>query len=72
MKPKNTSLPYYLLTAEDEHMYSCLSKVAQSAGVVEYTNCVSAVWQDPPILGAVYDAKKSEVKIPVMPELWGM
>ena len=37
--------------------------VAELAGTVEYTNCISAVG---------YDAKQSDGETPVMLELWGM
>ena len=39
--------------------------IAQSAGAVEYTNCISAE-------GPGYDPKQSDNEVQVMQEFWGM
>ena len=46
--------------------------VAQSAGAVEYTNCVSVEGQDFSNDSLGYDTKQSESEVPVMLELWGI
>ena len=47
--------------------------MAQSAGAVEYTNCISAEESDlPPNECPEYDIKQSDAEAPVMLELWGM
>ena len=45
---------------------------AQSAGVVEYTDCTSAKGQDSPNKCSGYDTKRSDDEAPVMLGLWGM
>ena len=50
----------------------CL-RFAHLAGAVEYTNCFSAEWQDPPPNEYPgYDTKQSDSEVPGMLELWGM
>ena len=48
--------------------------LAQSAGAVEYTDCISAAgWVTPPPPECSgYDTKQSDGKASVMLELWGM
>ncbi len=45
--------------------------VAQSAGVAEYTNCISAEEQDSPNEHPVYDTKQSDGEVPVTLEHLG-
>ena len=44
----------------------------QSAGTVEYTDCISAEGQDTSNEFPVYDTKQSDGEVPVMLKLWGM
>ena len=46
--------------------------LAQSAGIVEYTDCTSAKVMIPANKCRGYDTKQSDCEIPVMMELWGM
>ena len=46
--------------------------LAQSAGDVEYTDCVSAKGKGSTNLCPGYDTKQSYGEVPVMLELWGM
>ena len=48
------------------------SIITQLAGAVEYTNCTSVERQDPLNVCPGYDTKKSDGKVPVMLDLWGM
>ena len=43
--------------------------VAQSAGAVEYTDCISAVGQDSPNECPIYDTKQSDGEGPLKLEL---
>ena len=45
--------------------------MAQSARVVEYTNCISTEGEDSPECPR-YDTKQSDSEATVMQELWGM
>ena len=46
---------------------------AQSAGAVEYANCISAESKTPPAnKSPAYDIKQSDGEAPVMLEVWGM
>ena len=45
---------------------------AQSAGAIEYVDCISAERWDSPNECAEYDTKQSNGEVPVMLELWGM
>ena len=50
-----------------------LELTAQSAGAVEYTNCITAEGvRPPPIEYPGYDNKQSDGEAPVMLELWGI
>ena len=51
------------------HLTMC---IAQSAGAVEYTDCISAGGQDPPNECLGYDTKQSDGEVPAVLELWGM
>ena len=46
--------------------------MAQLAGAVEYTDCISAEEWDSPNKCPVYDLKQSDGEAPVMLKLWGM
>ena len=46
--------------------------LVQSAGVAEYTDCISAEGKDFPDECPAYDTKQSDGEAPVMLELWGM
>ena len=46
--------------------------MSQSAGAVEYTDCISAKWLNSPNECPRYDTKQSDDEAPVMLELWGM
>ena len=46
--------------------------MAQSAGAVEYTNCIFAEEYNSPNECPRYDTKQSDGEVPVMLELWGM
>ena len=46
--------------------------LAQSAGAVEYTDCISAEGLDPNQRVSGYDTKKFNGEVPVMLELWEM
>ena len=46
--------------------------LSQSAGAVEYTDRISAEWQDSPNECPRYNTKQSDSEAPVMLELWGM
>ena len=46
--------------------------MTQSAGAVEYTDCITAEGQDSPNEYPAYDTKQFEGDAPVMHELWGM
>ena len=49
------------------------NKITQSAGTVEYTDCISAEGLDSPHNKCPgYDTKQSDGEVPVMLELWGM
>ena len=59
-----------------EHVYAfffieCIH-MAQSAGVVEYTDCIFAAVKDFSNECPDYDTKQSDSKAPVMVELWRM
>ena len=45
---------------------------AQSAGAVEYTDCISTVGKDSSKECPRYDTKQSDGEVPVMLELWGI
>ena len=50
-----------------------LNNIAQFAGAVEYTDCISAEGYDPPDNECpAYDTKQSDGEVPVMLEIWGM
>ena len=52
--------------------YSCKSDLAQSAGAVEYTDCISAEGLKKTHPTSVLDdTKQSDGEVPVMLELWG-
>ena len=52
--------------------YNLENNLAQSAGAVEYTDCISAEGQDRPHqVCPGYDTKQSDIEVPVMLELWG-
>ena len=46
--------------------------IAQSARAVEYTDCTSVEWGEPPNECPVYDTKQSDGEVPALLELWGM
>ena len=46
--------------------------IAQSAGAVEYTNCIPTERKDPTKECPDNDTKQSDWDVPVMLELWGM
>ena len=46
--------------------------IAQSAGAVEYTDCISAEGKATPHLCPEYDTKQSNGEVPVILELWRM
>ena len=46
--------------------------IAQSAGAVEYTDCISVEGQDSPNECSGYGTKQSDEEVPVMLEPWGM
>ena len=46
--------------------------MAQSAGVVEYTDCISAEGYDFPNECPTYHSKQSDGEVPVNLKLWGM
>ena len=48
------------------------SELAQLAGAVEYTDCISAEGCNFPNEFLGYDIKQSDGEAPVMLELWGM
>ena len=49
-----------------------MQKRAQSAGAVQYTDCITVEGQNPANEYPGYDMKQSDVVAPVMLELWGM
>ena len=51
------------------HLILC---IAQSAGDVEYTECISVEGKTPHNEGPGYDTKQSDGEVPVMQELWRM
>ena len=53
-------------------MYALIYEIAQLAGSVEYTNCISAEGYDFLNECSGYDTKQSDGEVPVMLELWGM
>ena len=46
--------------------------LTQSAGTVEYADCISAVGQDSPNECREYDTKRSDGEALLMLDLWGM
>ena len=55
-------------------MNTCSTKclLAQSAEAAEYTDCISAVWEDFYNEYRGYDTKQSDGEAPVMLEIWGI
>ena len=45
---------------------------SQSAGAVEYTDCISAEEYDSPNENPAYDTKQSDGEVLVILQLWGM
>ena len=53
-------------------MILCRLTIAQSAGIAEYTECISAKGWDSPQKCPGYDTKQSDGEAPMMLEFWGM
>ena len=69
---------YFSFENNSSYIYICRDRerigilLGQLAGAAEYTNCISAEWEDFPNECPRYDIKQSDGEASVMIELWGV